>query len=123
MYETGSRKITVKKEDLIEQIVANKVKHIELYNKAVIAYKKEALEQLEKLTKEVNDGVLDIKLDLVTPIDNSDDYDAIIEMFVWEVKDEVELTQNEFKEYVQDKTQFAEEAMFSNTLYSSKLTK
>ena len=120
MYETGSRKITVKKQDLIEQIVANKVKHIELYNKAVIAYKKEALEQLETLTNEVNDGALDIKLDLVTPINNEENYNGIIEMFVWEVKDEVELTQNEFKEYVQDKTQFAEEAMFSNTLYSAK---
>jgi len=120
MYETGSRKITVKKDDLIEQIVANKVKHIELYEKAVIAYKEEALEQLDNLTGEVQNGALDIKLDLVTPINNEENYNAIIEMFVWEVKDEVELTQSEFKEYVQDKTQFAEQAMFSNTLYASK---
>jgi hypothetical protein len=120
MYQTGSRTIKVKKADLIEKIKENKKNHIEMYDKAIIAYKKEALEQIKKITDEVNDGVLDIKLDLVTPIDNTDNYDKIIQIFEWEVKDEVELTQSEFKEYVQDETQFAQEAMFSNTLYSAK---
>ena len=120
MYETGSRKTTVKKADLIAKIKSNKKNHIEMYEKAVIAYKKEAIEQLEILTNEVNNGVLNIKLDLVTPIDNTKKYDNIVQMFEWEVKDVVELTQGEFKEYVQDETQFAQEAMFSNTLYSAK---
>ena len=112
--------IKVKKSELIDRIKKNKMNHIELYEKAVIAYKKEALEQLEKLTKEVNDGVLDIKLDLVTPIDNSDDYDAILEIFDWEVEEMVELGQDEFRQYVQDETDFAQQALFSNTFYSSK---
>jgi enoyl reductase-like protein len=120
MLTTGNRKIKIKKQKLIDKIKENKKTHIELYEKAVIAYKKEALEQLGKCTNEVNDGTLDIKLDLVTPIDNSQNYDDILEMFEWEVEDEIELGQNEFREYVQDETDFAQQAMFSNTLYSAK---
>jgi len=41
-------------------------------------------------------------------------------MFNWEVADEVELSQNEFREYVQDETDFAQRAYFSNMSYSAK---
>ena len=39
-------------------------------------------------------------------------------MFEWEVDDVVELEQNEFNEYVQDETEFAIQAKFSNMFYS-----
>ena len=120
MLRHGNRTIKVKKDDLIEKIKENKANHIEEYEKAVKAYKLEALEQLEKLTNEVNDGVLGIKLDLVTPVDNSENYDDILEMFEWEIADEVELSQDEFRQYVQDENDFATQAKFSNTFYSAK---
>ena len=120
MLRTGNRTIKIKKQELIDKIKENKKNHIELYEKAVIAYKEEALEQLDNLVGEVENGVLDVKLDLVTPIDNSDDYDAIIEMFEWEVEELVELGQDEFRQYVQDETEFAQQAHFSNTYYTSK---
>ncbi len=117
---TGNRIIKVKKQELIDRIKANKNKHIELYEKAVIAYKKEALEQLDNLTGDVENGVLDIKLNLVTPINNEQNYDDIIEMFEWDVEEIVDIGQNEFREYVQDETDFAQQAMFSNMIYSAK---
>lgn len=117
MRHYGNRKIKVEKQKLIEKIKENKVKHFEEYNKAVIAYKKEALEQLEKLTNKVNDGALDIKLNLITPVNNSDNYDKILEMFEWEVEEFVELEQQEFLEYVQDETDFAVTAKMSNMAY------
>ena len=50
MLRTGNRLIKVKKQDLIDRIKENKKNHIELYKKAVVAYKEEALEQLDFLT-------------------------------------------------------------------------
>jgi len=120
MLRSGNRKIKVQKVALITKIKENKEKHIELYEKAVKAYKEEALEQLEHLTDKINDGSLDIRLELVTPINNSEDYDAIIEMFEWEIEDKVELGQDEFREYVQDETDFAVQALHSNSFYSAK---
>lgn len=119
MRHTGNRTILLKKEDLIAKIKENKENHIKEYNDAVVAYKEEALRQLAVQTSKVREGALDAKLELVTPVNNEENYDKIIEMFEWDVRDEVELSQDEFLEYVQDETQFARDAKFSNTFYSS----
>lgn len=117
MRHLGSRKIKVDKDKLIVKIKENKKNHIKEFAKAVVAYKKEALRQLEIQTKKVSEGALNVKLDLISPVDNSDNYDKIIQMFEWEVAEFVELEQNEFLEYVQDETDFAVTAKFSNMSY------
>ena len=119
MRHTGNRTIKVDKEDLIDKIKENKKRHEEEYEKAVVAYKKEALKQLAAEMERVEGGALDAKLNLITPVNNSENYDKIIEMFKWEVEDEVELSQLEFNEYVQDETEFAREAKFNNTFYDA----
>ncbi len=118
MRTHGNRTIKIKKNDLIVQIEENKMAHIEEYDLAVIAYKKEALKQLKKLITKVESGEIDnIRLDLTKPVDNRENYDKVIEMFIWEVEDFVELSQDEFKEYVQDETSNSQSAKFSNTMY------
>ena len=117
MRTHGSRTIKILKSDLIDTLNKNKDNHIVEYGKAVIGYKKEALKQLANLEKIVNDGSLKIRLDLVTPVNSTENYDKIIEMFEWEINEEVELTQDEFKEYVQDESSFAISAKFSNQTY------
>jgi hypothetical protein len=117
MRAYGNRQIEVNKKDLIEKIRKNKKNHVETYEKAVIAYKVEALKQLEVLKSEVENGSLEIKLNLVSPVNNAENYDKIIEMFDWEVKDVVTLEQKEFLEYVQDETEFAVRAKFLNESY------
>jgi len=123
MRRTGSRTIKVNKQQLIDKIKENKKNHVEEYAKAVIAYKEEALRQLANLTEKVNEGALNIQLNLITPIDNSVNYDKIVEMFEWEVDEVVELEQNEFLEYVQDETEFARSAKFSNMMYVDSLAR
>jgi len=117
MRHLGNRTIKVKKQELIKKIKENKEKHIEEYAKAVVAYKEEALRQLNILIDKANTGNLKLNLKLVTPVNNSDNYDKIIEMFEWEVEDEVQLSQSEFNEYVQDETDFAMTAKMSNSTY------
>jgi len=113
----GNRSITVNKKELIVKIKENKKKHIEEYEKAIIAYKEEALKQLRTQLERVEEGALDADLDLITPINNADNYEKILEMFTWEIADEVVLEQDEFQEYVQDTTDFAVRARMSNTAY------
>ena len=113
----GDRTVIVNKNELINKIEENKKNHIEEYKKSVIAYKKEALKQLDILKDDISNGGLNIKLNLITPIDNSKNYDKIIEMFKWDVNEVVDLTQSEFKEYVQDETDFAFYAKSANQSY------
>lgn len=117
MRRTGSRTIKVNKANLIKQVKENKIAHEKAYAKAVIAYKKEALKQLAEVTKKVKEGDMSIRLNLTTPVDNRKSYDKIIDMFTWEVDEEVELEQKEFNEYIQDETESARHAMFSNQMY------
>lgn len=113
----GDRTLEVKKSAIIEAVKANKEKHQEAYKKAVEAYKKEALRQLAELTEKVKNGALDIRLDLTTPVDMGTSYDDIIDMFEFDVREEVELTQREYNEYVKDKTETARHAAMSNSMY------
>ena len=119
MRMNGSRQITVNKAKLIAKIKENKEAHIKAYAKAVIAYKREALAQLAELTKKAKSGEMNLHLELTTPIDNRENYDKIVAMFDWEENELVTLEQNEFNEYVQDETEFARHAKFSNAMYLS----
>ena len=118
MMKYGNRKINVNKDNLIKQIKENKEKHIEEFKKAVDAYKEEAEKQLMKELARLNTvGALDIKLDLITPVNNAENYDKILQMFEWEENEVVELQQDEFREYVQDEFDFAVTARMSNSMY------
>jgi hypothetical protein len=117
MRRLGNRTIKVDKNKLIEKIHQNKVAHIAAYEKAVLAYKEEAIKQLSQLTEKANNGELRLQLTLTTPVNNSENYDKIIDMFEWEVESVVELEQQEFNEYVQDETEFAKIAKISNSMY------
>lgn len=120
MHLRHNRTVKVKKNDLLIKIKQNKEKHIKEFNEAKIAYKEEALKQLAKLKTDVVNGDLKIHLELVTPIDRTQEYDKVIEMFKWDVSDEVELTQSEFNDYVHDDNDAARQASISNSFYFSK---
>jgi hypothetical protein len=71
------------------------------------------------LKTKLDEGALNIQLKLTTPINRQDEYDKVIEMFNWEVLATVELTQDEFNDYVHDDNDQARNAKFSNMYYSS----
>ena len=121
MMRSGNRTVKVRKKKLLDQIQKNKEAHVKEFEKAKDAYREEALRQLRTQLEEVEGGALEVKLDLVSPVDSRDAYDAAIEMFKWEVKEEVKLTQEEFRQYVQDETDFAVNAKYANTFYSASL--
>jgi len=109
----------VDKKSLIEKIQENKQAHIKDYNEAVDAYYKKAAEQIQKASKDLKNGSLKISINLVTPINREEEYDKIIEMFNWEINDEIELTQREFNEYVHDDNDSSRQAKFLNSSYKN----
>jgi HAMP domain-containing protein len=122
MRMNGSRVILLTKAKLIARITENEKKHIAAYNQAVKAYKIEALKQLVELTKAVKAGDMSLRLNLTTPVDNRKNYAKIREMFEWDNRDEIELEQQEFNEYVLDETEYARHAQMSNSMYLQVLS-
>ena len=121
MLIMGNRIIKLRKEALIERIFQNKESHIKDYEEAVRAYKIEAKHQIAKVTKDLESGSLEIGFSLITPVNKSENYDQIAEMFKWETREEVELTQHEFNEYVLDQNTESVMARISNSSYKGKL--
>lgn len=113
----NGREITVKKSNLIAKIKENKENHIVEYERAVEAYKREAKRQLEAQMKALKNGSLSVKVNLVAPVNKTEEYDKIASMFEWEQADIVILSQGEFNEYVLDETSFAREAKMLNSTY------
>ena len=62
-------------------------------------------------------GVLTLKLNLVSPVNRSSDYNKVIEMFEWEIDETVKLTQKEFNEYIHDETSDAVHVKMLNSTY------
>jgi hypothetical protein len=120
MHNHHNRTLKISKADLIKKIKENKETHIKEYDEAVIAYGVEARKQLEKISKELDSGSLKIKLNLITPVNRSDEYDKVIEMFDWEVDEVIELTQREFNEYVYDDNDSAKTTKMLNSTYSNQ---
>lgn len=119
MHRHHNRTLQINKADLIAKIEENKVKHVKEFAEAKEAYKVEALTQLENLKKKVEGGDLHISLKLVSPVDRVSEYDKVIEMFKWDVNDIIELSQDEFNEYVHDENDGAKQAKMSNSYYAS----
>lgn len=117
MQNRHNRTIKISKSKLIETIQKNKEEHIKDYDEAVEAYKKEGAKQLKDCKKQLDDGSLKIKLQLVTPVNRATEYDKIIEMFNWELNDEVELSQSEFNDYVHDDNTDSAHAKLLNSTY------
>lgn len=117
MRQNHNRTMKISKTALISKIEENKQAHIIDYNEAVEAYHKKAADQIKKASKDLKEGSLKISISLVAPVNRVDEYDKIIEMFKWEMDEEIELTQSEFNEYVHDDNDSSIQARFLNSSY------
>lgn len=120
MHQRHNRSMVINKIKLIEKIKENKEQHIKDYKEAVDAYRVEANKQLLAAKESLDAGRLDIHLQLTTPINRTQEYDRVVEMFEWEIAENIELTQIEFNDYVHDDNDSSRNAKFANSFYLSK---
>jgi len=101
--------VRMKKEKLIEILRQNLTKHNEIFKAAVEGYWVEAEEVLKtKLASVQAKAVICEKtefrdLGVAYPENHAEDYEEIILSLELSVHDEVELNQNQFKAYIQNK--------------------
>lgn len=113
-------KVKVKKNELITKLTENRKKHKELVEKAKTGYIKTIKYQLEKLMEEVKQNKIINLRDLYKydqPVDKTAEYDTALEMLEMSVEDEITLTHREFQHFVQDKWDWSDQVLASNTRY------
>lgn len=119
-HNPNARVITVKKEELIAKILENKKKHQEEYLEALQNFRKDVEQALKGRLERLESGdYKKMSFNMEAPVDNSGEYDKLVEMFKWEIKSEVDLSQGEFNEYIFDETAGAVYAKSINSTYLS----
>lgn len=114
--------VTVNKNALRTTLLENRTTHQDDFELAWEGFKKRAVSELEAylaVTKRrtPNDNVNDF-ISFDPPVNHTEDYDRAIEMLDWELSDEVELTEQEFRQLVQDSWAWKQQFTHSNVLYT-----
>jgi hypothetical protein len=96
-------KTVMDRKKLLGIVKHNRQEHAKTYKEAREAYRQKGIELLQKLITKLEAGE-DIKpyLNLPIPEDHTEDYDRTIEMLEHDVREQIELEENEFSQYVLD---------------------
>lgn len=114
----GQITISVDKAQLLTTLELNRRDHGTAYEKAKGGYIKVTSAQLKDYLTQLAEGELLIQRFIpAPPEDHTDDYDDVIEMMKWAQGASIELTQQQFKQYVQDDWGWKEAWVTSNTAY------
>ena len=96
--------VTIEKDKLREVLVANKEQHQQEYNEAIEGYKKAFDKQLMLKRRELKKGSIPNThfTDLPKPREYTGEYEQVLKMLDFSVDDTIELTHDEFSNYVLD---------------------
>jgi hypothetical protein len=116
--------IKVSRTKLIEKLAINRSKHVSTFEKAKKGFKLKLIERLKTMLAKARAGKGDkaLSVGLTPPQNFSHEYDRALSMLKMSVEKEIELTQEEFVQYVEDKWTWSQHA-FTNTVYAGALRK
>ncbi len=113
------KSITVKKATLLERVQVNRDKHRAIFEEAVVGYRKQAVGMLEQHITRIRQGkVVAVQVYLPTPEDHTRDYDRVLAMLNMAEGTTVEVTEQEFSQYVMDDWAWKRQFLASNSTYS-----
>ena len=114
--------VKVNKDDLIRAIISNKNEHIKKYNDAIAGYKTKLIEKLyEAVELAIHDKELitTIIMPAPKPINHKSDYDLAIGMLEMSVEEIVEISDEQYRNFILDDWSWKSSFTTSSTSYSS----
>lgn len=110
--------VTVKKDDLIAKVQANRDKHRGEYESAFEGYRKACIRALETNLESFNAGLCQrVLINEQPPEDHTKDYDRVLMMLQMSVNDEVTVNAVAFSQYVLDDWGWKQNWIASNSKY------
>jgi hypothetical protein len=103
LNDFGDSKVTVKKSELLEALLANRTKHAADYAESYDGYCKEFVAEAERVLAQAMAGNFSkTGVSCTPPQDHTKDYDRVIRMMQMCTADEIIVTENQFSQYVLD---------------------
>ena len=110
--------VTVKKDELLAVVKKNLEAHEDLFVRALDGYRKQVIEELDRMLKDAKDGKYICRaISLPEPIDHTNDYERVVTMLEMSTEDEIELDEQDFDRYVMDNWSWKHMATEINTSY------
>lgn len=113
--------IEVKKEALLEKLKENRDKHRKLFEEALDGWEKRVVEELKKAVSDAKaKREFRTTFFLPQPVDHTSEYDAIIEQVEWDVNETIELSPQQFNQFVRDDWGWKEDFLNNTSFYVGK---
>lgn len=112
------------KNELVKIIQANRDEHRSIFEEAIEGYRAKAVDDLNAYIERVKNGdVVRIQIYYPQPEDHTKDYDRLLKMLSMTTEDEINLTETQFAQYVEDDWVWKQQFLTTNSSYSEKAAK
>jgi hypothetical protein len=112
------RTVNVRKDELVQIVEKNRKRHGTVFEKAYGKFMEAVERELELRLHRIRRGKsVDLYIRLPEPRDMTESYDRVLEMLAMETRDEVELTEQEFQQFVQDDWSWKREFATTASVY------
>lgn len=112
------RSIKVKKTELLAKLEENAKNHMNTFEKASEGYRKAMISTLEKMLDMAKKGKrVEHYINLVQPMNQFEDYERSIGMLKMHTEEDIEITSQEYAQFVQDKWNWSQQFTTSNSAY------
>lgn len=115
------KSVSMNKSRLLEILRQNREMHIAEFTSAMIEYRKDLVAELEKrLEIAQSGGDVEHFINLVVPMTHEKEYNTAIKMLEYDEREIVDLTNQEFQQYVEDEWSWKQAFAASTSYYNSK---
>lgn len=115
-------KVVVNKQELLDKLVENRLKHNEIFLAAQLNYRQQMITELDRMLKEAREGKrFQRSVTLCEPVDHTKEYDAAIAMLTMSTDGEIQISHNDFAMFVLDDWQWKRNFLTTNSAYVSGL--
>lgn len=115
------KNVRVNKIELLEIVKKNREQHKEIFDEAVIGYRKQLLEYLESMVVDVKLGKkINHHINLQYPVDETKEYDRVVKMLEMSQDEIIELDSVSFANFVMDEWSWTDMFTNTNACYSQK---
>lgn len=113
------QKVKVHVSDLLDELIKNRDKHRQTFLDAADAYRHEAIKVLDQALEEAKKGKRIMRaIGLIEPVDMTREYNQAIGMLQMTIDEHIEITAEQYKNFVMDDWSWSAQVTASNTAYT-----
>lgn len=115
--------VTVNKADLREKVQRNRDNHRLIFEEALEGYRLQAIEALDERIKDFRKGRIPDLMEIIrlpVPQDHTSDYDRVLEMLDMHQGDTIDISQEDFANYVRDDWSWKKQFLSTASNYTSR---